>query len=103
MSSRRRFPRLLVGFAAIAVITVLASACGADDKAGGKSKKTTTTASTTTTTSTTTVPPGTPIIAPLTGMVADAATAARLGRPALAVKIDNSVDAMPQEGLNDAD
>jgi hypothetical protein len=40
--------------------------------------------------------------APLTGLPIDDATAVKLFRPALAVKIDNSVDAMPQEGLNQA-
>lgn len=41
--------------------------------------------------------------APLTGIPISAAEEARLQRPALVVKIDNDVLAMPQAGLNQAD
>lgn len=66
-----------------------------------------TTTTTTTTTSTTTVPPeATGPIAPLTGLVVpdtDPEAVARLQRPALAAKIDNAPQAMPQVGLDRAD
>lgn len=55
---------------------------------------------TTTSTTTTTAPP--PVIEPLTGEPAEG-DPMRLLRPALAVKIDNSPEAMPQEGVNQAD
>lgn len=60
----------------------------------------TTTAPTTTSTTTTTAPP--PVIEPLTGEKAEG-DSFRMLRPALAVKIDNSPEAMPQEGVNQAD
>jgi hypothetical protein len=84
---------------------LLASGCGGDKKAD--TPKPTTTTSTTTSTTTevppTTIPAAPVAVAPLTGMPIDEAAKAKLQRPALAVKIDNSVDAMPQEGLNQAD
>jgi hypothetical protein len=67
----------------------------------------TTTTTTTTTASTTSVPPeATGPIAPLTGLVVpdtDPEAVARLQRPALAAKIDNAPQAMPQVGLDRAD
>src|SRR3954468_17013769 len=44
-------------------------------------------------------PPPPPVVWPLTGVVSGAAPA----RPAVAVKIENSLDARPQTGLNSAD
>ena len=61
----------------------------------------TTTTSTTTTTTTTTVPEG--VVAPLTGIRLPVEDAARLARPALAVKVDNDPKASPQQGLEAAD
>ncbi len=71
------------------VLMLLAAACGGDKKK--------TPAETTIATTTTTLPP----IAPLTGrFVTDPAL---VGRPALAVKIDNNEDARPQAGIDLAD
>ena len=83
----------------------MATSCGGDDKKADPPATTTTSTSTTTTeaTTTTTAVPVVAATAPLTGLPIDDATAVKLLRPALAVKIDNSVDAMPQEGLNQAD
>ena len=78
------------------------SACS-DDPPKPRPTTTTTTSTTTTTTSTTTttVPTGPP--AQLTGLATTPEGALRLLRPALAIKIDNSLEAMPQSGLNSAD
>ncbi|MEA2843702.1 MAG: hypothetical protein QOJ69_1373 [Actinomycetota bacterium] len=71
------------------VLMVLAAACGGDKKKAP--------AETTIATTTTTLPP----IAPLTGrFVTDPAL---VGRPSLAVKIDNNADARPQAGIELAD
>jgi hypothetical protein len=50
-------------------------------------------------TPTTSAPPPAPVVWPLTGVPVDAVA----NRPALAVKIENSIDARPQTGLNSAD
>ena len=91
--------RRTVRSVALAVVMV-AAACSSNAQPP-KAAATTTTTSTTTSTTTTTVAPGPP--SPLTGVPTNAGTAANLGRPALAMKIDNSVQAMPQSGLNDTD
>ena len=59
----------------------------------------------TTVAETTTVapPPPPPPVAPLTGLPVNPGEEGLLGRPALAVKIDNSQPAVPQDGLNRAD
>jgi len=89
----------------IAVGALLLGACSSDDRPAAKPTTTAspTSTSTSTTTTSTTVPAAPPVLAPLTGTPVTDADRARLARPALAVKIDNSVDAMPQEGLNQAD
>jgi len=89
------------------VVALVVAGCSSDSKAD--TPKSTTVASTTSTSTTTTEVPATTVpavpvaIAPLTGAPIDEATKQKLTRPALAVKIDNSLDAMPQEGLNNAD
>ena len=85
------------------VSCLLSSGCGA---AANSAKTTSTTTSTTTTTTAAPavaaeVPTGP--VAPLTGLATTADQAPLLGRPALAVKIDNSRQAMPQAGLSAAD
>lgn len=87
----------------VLVAVLVAGACtksSASAKPTDDESSRTTLAPSTTSTTTTTAPP--PIIEPLTGEQADGDTF-RLLRPALAVKIDNSPEAMPQEGVNQAD
>jgi hypothetical protein len=83
--------------AATAVVAVLAvtAACGGGDKKKVAPKATTTTTATPTTAA------AAPSGAPLTGVAGG--DAARLGRPALIVKIDNAPNGRPQAGLNQAD
>ncbi len=103
--SRSPAGRYVLHAAAAGVLLAL-PACSNDAKAAKRVAATTTTTSTTSTTSTTTTTTTIPVpvaVAPLTGLGVDAAGAPRLFRPALAVKIDNSADAMPQSALNLAD
>lgn len=60
-------------------------------------------ASTTSVAPTTAVPTGDPVVAPLTGRLVAAQDAVGLLRPALVAKIDGAAQAMPQEGLEEAD
>jgi hypothetical protein len=76
------------------VLLAVLTACGADTP---RAAPTTTSSSAAPTT--TPPPPPPPVLWPLTGRVADGP----VDRPALAVKIENSVDARPQTGLNAAD
>jgi hypothetical protein len=106
---RCRLPFLLVGAAALALVS---GACSGDDDvpapaADAATSPSTTATSTTTTrpatstrpsTTTTTVPPK---LAPLTGL--PAADLATLVRPALGVKVDANIQAEPQAGLDLAD
>jgi hypothetical protein len=79
------------------VLLAVLTACGADEpRAAAPTSTSTTTAAPTTTPP---PPPPPPVLWPLTGRVADGP----VDRPALAVKIENSVDARPQTGLNAAD
>jgi hypothetical protein len=97
---RRRNGGVVVAVA----LAALAAGCGGSSH---KAAVTTTTTSTTLATTTSTVPPSTSTTAtpaavyPLTGL--GAASAAAVAHPALVVKIDNVVGALPQTGLNDAD
>ncbi|MBV6507033.1 MAG: hypothetical protein JJLCMIEE_00070 [Acidimicrobiales bacterium] len=88
----------LVALALAAAVALLAAACGSStsETAVGGSEISSTSSS-----SATTAPPVP--TAPLTGIPISAAEEARLQRPALVVKIDNDVLAMPQAGLNQAD
>jgi hypothetical protein len=79
--------------AAVAVLALLA-ACGPDEQ-----PRATATSSSRTTPAATTTPPPPPPVYPLTGIQSPGVVA----RPALAVKIENSIDARPQTGLNAAD
>lgn len=83
--------RLLV---AVSVAALLAGACGGDKKeAAPDTKEATTTEAP--------APPAAPGTgAPLTGLAGDPA---KLGRPALIVKIDNAPKGRPQAGINQAD
>lgn len=79
----------------VAILALLASACGGgDSKAATPERTTTTTAAPTTTT---VAPP----IAPLTGLVDPGA--ASHTRPALSVKVENTEAARPQTGIDQAD
>jgi hypothetical protein len=87
------------------VAALVAGACSSAGKAAAPAPTTTTVPETTTTTvppttTTTTAPPPPPIY-PLTGRPATDAGIA--GRAAVAVKIDNIIDARPQAGINAAD
>jgi hypothetical protein len=84
---RRPWPALT----AVALLAVL-TACGADSPHAAPTSSSAAPA-------TTTPPPPPPVLWPLTGRVADAP----VDRPALAVKIENSIDARPQTGLGAAD
>lgn len=89
--------------ALLAVIAVLSlPSCGGGAKAAATKRPKPTTTTSTTSTSTSTIPEVLPV-APLTGATVPAEAAALLGRPALAIKIDNSPEAMPQAGVNVAD
>jgi hypothetical protein len=93
----RRIPGRLAGAGLMAAVLVGAAGCHsfAKPEASASSTRTTTTSSA----PTTTTPPPPPTVWPLTGVQTDAL----VSRPALAVKIENSIDARPQTGLNDAD
>lgn len=99
----RTRPLLRVAVLALVAALLALAACSGDEKKASPSttRRTTTTTSTSTTTTTTTAPPPS-ATAPLTGLPASDSSV-DLRRPALAVKIDNSPEAMPQEGINQAD
>lgn len=85
------------GYAALAVTVVFATviaACGGGGSDQAKPKATTTSAAPTTTT--VKVP-----VAPLTGL--DDPSGQSLTRPALSVKVENTPDARPQAGIDQAD
>jgi hypothetical protein len=73
----------------LVVLAVVAAACGGGGSVATKKKAITTT--------TTAGPP----VAPLTGLPDNAAQA--LTRPALSIKVENTPEARPQTGLNEAD
>jgi Protein of unknown function (DUF3048) N-terminal domain/Protein of unknown function (DUF3048) C-terminal domain len=90
-AQKKTMARAVIG--ALVLATVLA-ACGG----GGDKKKAASTTTTTVAITTTTVAPPT---APLTGLPDPAGQS--LTRPALAVKIENTPDARPQAGIDQAD
>jgi len=92
-------PRVL---ASLLLVTLLTASCGSDGPTTSK-RSAPTTPSTTTEAPTTTEAGAPPPIAPLTGVPASGDQIARIARPALAVKIDNSPEALPQWGVNNAD
>ncbi|WP_448624629.1 DUF3048 domain-containing protein [Geodermatophilus sp. URMC 64] len=83
------------GVITLAAALVLSSACTAAEEPRSAPATTTTAAPTTPPPP----PPPPPVLWPLTGVQTDAL----VERPALAVKIENSVDARPQTGLGAAD
>jgi hypothetical protein len=91
-TAARRRPGLLVAAVAVAVLT----ACGATAPPAAAPTRTSSPPAETTTPP---PPPPPPVLWPLTGREAGTP----VDRPALAVKIENSVDARPQTGLNAAD
>lgn len=99
-ASRVRSRRLL---APALALVLLVSACGGDDGSAKKTRPATTDKPTTTAETTTTAPNAPPPVAPLTGLEANPQQALRITRPALAVKIDNTPEALPQWGVNNAD
>ena len=92
---------LRIGAIAAAVLAVLAAVVvfvvlmGSDEEAAPPSTTTTTTIPTTTT------EPPPPVRSPLTGLPTDDPVGEL--HPAVTVKMDNSPDARPQSGINDAD
>lgn len=80
--------------AVVAALALFVSACGGGESKAATPKATTTTVAPTTTT----VAPPT---APLTGLVDPGA--ASHGRPALSVKVENTPEARPQAGIDQAD
>jgi hypothetical protein len=84
---------LATGAAALVLVT---AACGGGGKKEAAPKK-----ATTTTAAPTTTAAAAPTGAPLTGVAGG--DPAKLGRPALIVKIDNAPNGRPQAGLNQAD
>ena len=94
-AARRGRAPLRVLRAVAAGTVVLLAATGCNSFAGLKPEA----SATRTTTPPTTTPPPPPPVWPLTGVP----TTALVNRPALAVKIENSIDARPQTGLNAAD
>ena len=94
--SGRRSRRPWVVATAALLLTVVV-ACGSEHERAAPSTSSSKPAPTTTTPPSTTPPP--PPLYPLTGVQAPGL----VNRPALAVKIENSIDARPQTGLNAAD
>lgn len=93
---RRRAAAVVVGTALLVLSLV---ACNTSAKPTHKLATATTTSPSPTPTLTPTPPPPPPVVWPLTGVPANGP----VDRPALAVKIENSIDARPQTGLNAAD
>ena len=91
----RQSRRLRAGVVAAVVVSLLGAACS-----GGGKKKEAASSTTQPAPSSSTAPPVAGNAEPLTGLPADPAT---LGRPVLAVKIDNAPKARPQAGINQAD
>lgn len=100
----RRRPVALVVLAAVAALALVAAGCSDDDANAavrhGKPKATTTT---TTVVEAPPTPAPAPVLAPLLGTVVEGDAEALLGRPALALKVDNAPPALPQAGINAAD
>lgn len=89
--------------ALVVVMSVLClAACSGGAKAAATKRPRPTTTSSTSTTTTSTVPEVLPV-APLTGAVVPPEAAGLLGRPALAIKVDNAPEALPHAGVNHAD
>ncbi len=96
-------PLKISSLAALAVLMIGASACSDGAKAQVKAAVVERTTTTTTTTAPPPVPEAPAPLAPLTGLAATPDQLGAINRPALAVKIDNSPPALPQDGLNQTD
>jgi hypothetical protein len=92
----------LAGAAALAVL-LLASTAACKSSAEPQAAPRTTTTSTSATPSPTPTPTPTPTPAPVLWPLTGVVSSGPVDRPALAVKIENSIDARPQTGLNAAD
>lgn len=96
--ARGRTPRRVLGVTAgLAALLLVTTGCNSSSDLHAQVAATTKTTSTSA--APTTTPPPPPVVWPLTGVP----TTALVSRPALAVKIENSIDARPQTGLNSAD
>lgn len=91
---RHRTPVPVLAHVLLASVLLIASCGGGDDEDAAPE-------TTTTTAPGTTVPPPVGDVAPLTGL--PQADAARRGRVALVVKLDNAPKGRPQAGINQAD
>jgi hypothetical protein len=96
-------PRALLFAAPALSIALLVAGCNSAKPKAAAHRTTTTTSTSTTIPASTTAPPPPPAVAPLTGVPSTPDQAANLARPALAVKMDNSTDALPQTGVNNTD
>lgn len=92
----------IAGAVSLAVVLVVSMA-GCKSYADPVAKPRTTTATSAPTTSPTPTPTPTPTPAPVVWPLTGVVTSAPVDRPALAVKIENSIAARPQTGLNSAD
>jgi Protein of unknown function (DUF3048) N-terminal domain/Protein of unknown function (DUF3048) C-terminal domain len=102
VTARRRHPvrrRLAVTLAVVALAGGGVAACSAAAAPKPQASPSTTTPAPSPTPTPTPTPPPPPIVWPLTG----APVGAVANHPALAVKIENSIDARPQTGLTSAD
>lgn len=86
-------------FVAALLVASLVAACGSDKKSD--TPRSTSSSSSTSSSTSSTAEPAAPVLAPLTGIPTP--NNAPIERPALAIKIDNSREAMPQFGVNRAD
>ncbi|MEU2351344.1 DUF3048 domain-containing protein, partial [Modestobacter sp. NPDC013298] len=91
--------RYLGGLVAAGLALGGLTGCSGDDEQPAAAPRTTSAAPT----PTPTPPPPPPPTWPLTGLTASSATGDVTERPALAIKVENSVDARPQTGLDAAD
>jgi hypothetical protein len=97
LHSRRRSAGSLLALVAGACLALASCSGGGDDAASESSKARTTTTSALVTTTTVPAPPK----APLTGL--DDASGDSTRRPAVSVKVENTAQARPQGGLDQAD
>ncbi len=98
-TNRSGFRRALVAASVALLLGASAAACssGGDETAAAEKKKPTTTTAAPSTTTTTPPPPR----APLTGL--EDPSGQSVTRPAVSVKVENTPDARPQGGLDQAD
>jgi Protein of unknown function (DUF3048) N-terminal domain/Protein of unknown function (DUF3048) C-terminal domain len=97
LTQRTRY--IVIGVAVVVVLAVAGGVFALSSGGGGDKKQATTTVPTTTIPATTTTKA--PPIAPLTGLVDP--SGASLTRPAMSVKVENTDQARPQAGIDQAD